>query len=214
MSDKKFTGSTGFTPIPNEFFSEWLNSIDDLNELKITLYALWLSTNQEGAAHPLWEQDFAEGVDAADIKSGLDKCVRRGSLLKVESDAAADVYFLNSPRGRAAAESARAGEWIPSKRKTAAPVPRPNIYRLYEENIGPLTPMIADTLKDAEDEFSAERIEEAFALAVKANVRKWNYVEAILKRWKEEGYGKKQTRRDDQEDRNRYVEGDYADFID
>ena len=212
MTDKKFTGSTGFTPLPNEFFSEWLNQIDDLDELKVTLFAFWFSANQEGAAHPLWEQNFAEGLDAVDIKSGLEKCVSRGSLLKVGSDAEA-VYFLNSPRGRAAAESARAGQWIPSKGRTAAPVPRPNIYRLYEENIGPLTPMIADTLKDAEEEYSAERLEGAFALAVKANVRKWTYVEAILKRWKEEGYGKKQDRRDNQEDRNRYVEGDYADFI-
>ena len=212
MTDKKFTGSTGFTPLPNEFFSEWLNQIDDLDELKVTLFAFWFSANQEGAAHPLWEQNFAEGLDAVDIKSGLEKCVSRGSLLKVGSDAEA-VYFLNSPRGRAAAESARAGQWIPSKGRTAAPVPRPNIYRLYEENIGSLTPMIADTLKDAEEEYSAERLEGAFALAVKANVRKWTYVEAILKRWKEEGYGKKQDRRDNQEDRNRYVEGDYADFI-
>ena len=89
-----------------------------------------------------------------------------------------------------------------------------NHIRLYEENIGPLTPMIADTLKDAEEEYTAERIEKAFAQAVKANVRKWNYVEAILKRWKEEGYGKEQNRQDTQEDRNRYIEGDYADFLD
>ena len=213
MTDKKFSGSTGFTPLPNEFLSEWLNEIDNLNELKVTLFALWFSANQEGTAHPIWEQDFAENLESVDIQLGLKKCIQRGSLLKVTFDADV-VYFLNSPRGRAAAESARAGDWLPSKGKTAAPVPRPNIYRLYEENIGPLTPMIADTLKDAEEEYSAERLEEAFALAVKANVRKWTYVEAILKRWKEEGYGKKQNRRDDQEDRNRYVEGDYADFID
>ena len=209
---KKFTGSTGFTPIANEFFHEWLNEIDDLAELKITLFALWFSANQEGGAHPLWEQDFTEGLDAVDISLGLEKCVQRGSLLKVTLDT--DVYFLNSPRGRAAAESARAGEWIPSKKKTGVPVARHNIYRLYEENIGPLTPMIADTLKDAEEEYSAERIEEAFAQAVKANVRKWNYVEAILKRWKEEGYGKKQNRQDTEEDRNRYRKDKFADYYD
>jgi DnaD/phage-associated family protein len=213
MPDKKFTGSTGFTPLPNEFFHEWLNEIDDLDELKVTLFALWFSANQEGGAHPIWEQDFAEGLDAVDIDLGLKKCVQRGSLLKVTLDAD-DIYFISSPRGRAAAESARAGEWVPSKKQTGVPVARHNIYRLYEENIGPLTPMIADTLKDAEEEYTAERIEKAFAQAVKANVRKWNYVEAILKRWKEEGYGKKQNRQDSQEDRNRYVEGDYADFID
>ena len=211
--DKKFTGSAGFTPIPNEFFHDWLNEISDPNELKVTLFSLWFTANQEGAAVPLWEQDFSEGLDAADINLGLEKCIQRGSLLKVTLDTA-DVYFLNSPRGRAAAESARAGEWVPSRGKTATPVPRPNIYRLYEENIGPLTPMIADTLKDAEEEYPAEEIEKAFAQALKANVRKWNYVEAILKRWKEEGYGKKQNRQDAEEDRNRYREDKFADYYD
>ncbi len=213
MSDKKFTGSAGFTPLPNEFFSAWLREIDDLNELKLTLFALWFSANQEGTAHPLWEQDFVEGLDTADVKSGLEKCVRRGSLLQVTSGAE-DIYFLNSPRGRAATESARAGEWVPSRKATAAPVPRPNIYRLYEENIGPLTVLVADMLKDAEEDYSEAWIAEAIGLAVKANARNWNYVEAILKRWKEEGYGKKQDRRDAQEDRDRYSKDKYADYFD
>ncbi len=213
MPDKGFSGARGFTPLPNEFFQTYLDPIDDLNELKVTLFALWRVANMEGAAHPLWEQDFVEGLDAEDIPSGLEKCVQRGSLLRVTLDAGI-VYFINSPRGQAAAESARDGSWLPSKKTSAAPLARPNIYQLYEENIGPLTPLIADMLEEAEDEHPAEQIEKAFAQAVKANVRKWNYVEAILKRWKEEGYGKKQDRRNDQEDRNRYVEGEYADYLD
>ncbi len=207
-----FSGSEGFSSLPNEFFRGWLAEIDDLDELKITLYALWLVANMEGAAHPLWEQDFVEGLDAVDIASGLEKCVLRGSLLKVtlESD---EVYFINSPRGQASAEAARESGWVPLKRHAAVPLARPNIYKLYEENIGPLTPMIADALNETENEHPIEKIEEAMRLAVKANARKWSYVEAILKRWKEEGYGKKQNRQDSEKDRNRYVEGDYADFI-
>ncbi|MBT3188906.1 MAG: DnaD domain protein [Anaerolineae bacterium] len=210
---KGFSGKEKFTQIPNEFFRELLSEIDDLNELKITLYALWRVANMEGASHPLWEQDFAEGLNAVDISSGLEKCVLRGSLLKVTIDADV-VYFLNSPRGRASAEAARESGWVPSKRNSTPPLTRPNIYQLYEENIGPLTPLLADTLKDAEDEYEIEKIEEAIGLAVKANARNWRYVEAILKSWKEEGYGKKQNRQDDSKDRNRYVQGDYADFID
>ncbi|MBC8336495.1 MAG: DnaD domain protein [Anaerolineales bacterium] len=212
MTFKGFSGKENFTQIPNEFFQELLDQIDDLNELKVILYALWRVANMEGTAHPLWERDFAEGLDAADISSGLEKCILRGSLLKVTVNAE-EIYFLNSPRGKAAAESARAGDWIPSKGSSAPPLSRPNIYQLYEENIGPLTPLLADTLKDAEDEHPAERIEEAIALAVKANARKWSYVEAILTRWKEEGYGKKQDRKNDSENRDRYIQGDYADFI-
>ncbi len=208
-----FSGEVGFTQLPNEFFQDWLSEIDDLDELKITLYALWLVANMEGASNLLWAQDFVEGLDAVDISSGLEKCVSRGSLLKVKLEAGETIYFINSPRGRASAEAARESGWVPSKRHVTPPLARPNIYKLYEENIGPLTPLIADVLKETEDEHPIEKIEEAMRLAVKANARKWSYVEAILKRWKEEGYGKKQNRQDTEKDRNRYVEGDYADFI-
>ena len=209
-----FSGKEGFSSLPNEFFRELLAEIDNLDELRVTLYALWLVVNMEGAAHPLWEGDFLEGLDSGQVASGLEKCVLRGSLIQVMFDSAEDIYFINSPRGRASAESARESGWIPSKKHSAVPLARPNIFKLYEENIGALTPMIADMLKDAEDEYPADVIEDAMEKAVKANARKWSYVEAILKRWKEEGYGKKQNRQDSEKDRNRYVEGDYADFID
>lgn len=208
-----FSGKEGFTQLPNEFFRELLSEIGDLDELKITLYALWRVANMEGASHPLWEADFAEGLDAVDISSGLEKCVQRGSLLRVTFDTEDDVYFINSPRGRASAEAARESGWIPSKRHSAPPLTRPNIYKLYEENIGPLTPLLADSLKDAEEEYPIERIEEAIFLAVKANARKWSYVEAILKRWKEEGYGKKQDRQNAKEDNRDDVKRAIDDFF-
>ncbi len=62
-----------------------------------------------------------------------------------------------------------------------------NIFKVYQENIGMLTPMISDTLKDAEDEYGPQWVVEAIALAVKNNKRNWKYCEAILKRWKADG---------------------------
>lgn len=62
-----------------------------------------------------------------------------------------------------------------------------NIFTHYESNIGVLTPMIADCLKDAEKEYPAAWIIEAIALAVTNNKRNWRYCETILKRWKESG---------------------------
>ena len=207
-----FSGNKGFSPFPNEFFDELLNSIDNLAELKVILYALWLVANMEGVAHPLFVGNFAEGVDAEQVAEGLEKCVLRGSLLRVTREAEEDVYFINSPRGRASAKSVRDGQWLPSPKNSRPPIFRSNIFKLYEENIGALTPMIADTLKEAEEEYESERIAEAIELAVKANARNWRYVEAILKRWKEEGYG--ENRRDDQKNRSRYTQDKYADFFD
>jgi DNA replication protein len=66
-------------------------------------------------------------------------------------------------------------------------IERPNIFVLYEQNIGLLSPMIADELKDAADHFPQEWIEAAFREAVEQNKRKWSYIRAILRRWETEG---------------------------
>ncbi len=207
-----FSGNNGFSSLPNEFFGDLLSQIDNLIELKVVLYALWLVANMEGAGHPLFVSDFAMDLPVEQIAEGLEKCVLQGSLLRVTREADETVYFINSPRGRASAEAARAGHWIPSKKNNIPPLIRSNIFNLYEENIGALTPMIADTLRDAEEEYENEKIAEAIELAVKANARNWRYVEAILKRWKEEGYG--ENRRNNQKDRSRYTQDKYADFFD
>lgn len=69
-----------------------------------------------------------------------------------------------------------------------------NLFTHYESNIGPLTPIIADILKDAEKEYPEAWIIEALSLAVTNNKRNWRYCETILKRWKaggkDEGKGK------------------------
>jgi DnaD/phage-associated family protein len=168
----------------------------------------------DGPFRALSKMDFDVkelGLSAEEIKLGLEKAVKRGSLLKVQKEA--DVYFLlNSPRGRAAVQAIESGKWNP-KTDSAPPMERPNVFKLYEENIGALTPLIADTLKDAEETYQTEWIAEAIELAVKNNKRNWKYCEAILKRWKEEGRGEKQDRRDTEKDRRKYVEGKYSDYI-
>lgn len=221
-----FTSSETFTQIPGSFFRKLLNEIDDLAELKVTLYAFWRIEHMEGGARFLCRTEFAEdadfmrGLGEVDVlDAALEKAVRRGSLLRVGSDSlpagsAGGFYFLNTPRGRAAVESMQKGDWRAAMRPPSAPPPeRPNIFKLYEENIGPLTPLIADALRDAEATYPAEWIEEAVGEAVKRNKRNWKYVEAILHSWKEKGHAKKQDRQNAQEDGRRYVEGEYADYI-
>ena len=212
---KGFTDSESLTQLPDTFFHQLLNQIDDAAELKVTLYFLWRVEHMDGPFRALQESDFESkelGLTADEIRSGIEKAVKRGSLLRSENEA--DVFhFLNSPRGRAAAEAFAQGQLRESGGIHSAPLERPNIFRLYEENIGPLTPLIADALKDAEETYSAEWIAETIALAVRNNKRSWRYCEAILKRWKEEGRGEKQDRRDPEKDRDKYIKGEYADYI-
>jgi DnaD/phage-associated family protein len=84
---------------------------------------------------------------------------------------------------------------------------------LYEQNIGALTPMMAEELMEAERIYEASWIEDAFREAVKADVRKWKYVRAILERWKKEGRGDEASRGAAERDRRRFIEGEYAEFI-
>ena len=64
---------------------------------------------------------------------------------------------------------------------------RPNIFSIYEREIGPLTPFVAEDLKAAEKDYPVEWIEAAIRESVSNNVRKWSYIMGILRRWKKEG---------------------------
>jgi DnaD/phage-associated family protein len=64
---------------------------------------------------------------------------------------------------------------------------RPDIYTIYEQNMGMLTPMLSEALESAVEDFTYEWVKEAIEASVKANVRRWKYAEAILNRWKVSG---------------------------
>ena len=224
-------GKINTTRIPTLFFKELLPQIDDLNELKVTLYALWQITRLEGEVRFLKEEDFIgdpifmEGMGASTaaqqraIRAGLELAVNRGTLLKTtvpDKDNQLAIYFFNSPRGQAAVQSVADGSWRPSDGSGPSPtlsMEQPNIFQLYEENIGPLTPLIADTLREAEKNYPESWIRQALEIAVHNNVRKWNYVEAILRSGQDGGRDERQDRRHTTKDRRAYLEDEFAGFI-
>ena len=201
-----FTSSETFTAIPDTFFRELLSQIDDAEELRATLYAIWRIEHMEGHVRFLRREDFGE------FASGVDKAVARGSLLKVEKEAG-EFFFLNSPRGRASVEAIQNGKFDPSQVTSAPPVERSNVFTLYEQNIGALTPLIADMLREAEKEYPSAWFEEAFAIAVAKNVRNWKYVEAVLKRWKEKGKDERKDKQNAVKDFERYTDGEFSDYF-
>ena len=69
------------------------------------------------------------------------------------------------------------------------------VVRAYEDVIGVLTGFTAEKLKLAVSEYEAAWIIDALKEAATSNVRKWSYVEAILKRWKSEGRNSKRPAR-------------------
>lgn len=62
------------------------------------------------------------------------------------------------------------------------------ISSLYDDNIGRLTPTIAERLKDIVGEYEEGWFEEALKEAVGLEHRNLKYIEAILERWKKEGF--------------------------
>ena len=212
---KGFTDSETFTTVPDSFFHHLLKEIKDVDELKVTLYFLWRIEHIDGPFRALCESDFEGkelGLAADEIVHGLEKAVQRGSILRSQHEAEV-FYFLNSPLGRAASEAFAKGQWRESARIMSSPLDRPNVFRLYEENIGPLTPLIADMLKEAEGLYREEWFEEAFAIAVKNNKRNWRYVEAILKRWKEEGKNGKKDQQNSEKSSGRYTDSQFSEFL-
>ena len=70
----------------------------------------------------------------------------------------------------------------------SAPPPSPAaVFRLYEQNIGALTPLIADAIKDAITDFTEQWVMDAIGEAARANGKSWNYIRAILDRWQRDG---------------------------
>ena len=220
------------TPIPNLFFSDLLPTIDNMAELKVTLYAFWALGQREGTVRYLRLTDFMNdpvllkamggpsiqsGVDA--LLDGVERAVARGTFLKVDVegvDGQMELYFLNTERGRAAVEGISRGEWRPSpddEQPITLLIERPNIFVLYEQNIGALTPMIAEELREAEKTYPPRWIEEAIKLAVTNNVRRWRYVQTILERWRTEGRQDALGSRDSQRNLQRQIPSEYDDIV-
>lgn len=63
-----------------------------------------------------------------------------------------------------------------------------NVFSLYQENIGLITPICADELKYIAEDYPLEWFEEAVKEAVNQNARKLKYIKAILERWKDKGF--------------------------
>ena len=218
------------TPLPAQFFSELLPEMDHLGELKVFLYVVWRLNRLEGRFRYLRQGDFltdeqflaglSEHVSEREavLEDALERLVVRGALLRVAvpREGGQDCfYFMNSPKGRAAVEAIQQGKWRPiemSANHISLDQERPNIFRLYEEHLGPLTPMIAETLRDAEQTYPLDWLEDAIRIAVENNVRRWRYVDAILRSWKEKGRDE-QDRQGTEKDRRRYIEGEFADYI-
>lgn len=237
MVRKMFSGFPGrgrFTPIHNVFFATLLPDIDDLAELKVTLHFLCLRYQKKGyprfvtRREMLADNALMQGLGpdprtaAQELDRALSAASARGTVLRLcmrRGTEAEDLYFLNADADREAMERLASGQ-ISLSGMTAQPEPYPgtpdrrDIFTLYESNIGLLTPMIAEELKEAEREYPKDWIEDAFKEAVALNKRSWRYIVRILEHWSTEGRVHGKTERYTEEtDTDRYIRGKYGHVV-
>ena len=221
MTSSAFPIDTSYTPVPDPLLGSILESIEDLLELKCILRALWYIHRKKGSLRFVTLPELAtdsvlgHGLQEADIQKAMAQATQRGVFARsvaLHDGTRTTLYVLNTQSARRALQMAiREGlnaseETIEIPPASETPCKRPNIFILYEENVGIITPLISEELKDAEKEYPHEWIKEAFKIAASQNARNWRYIETILKRWTVEGRRNGEPRGNTETtDRERYL---------
>jgi DNA replication protein len=211
MTDRQLLspqGKTGFVRLPDSFFTNVIPKIQDLVELKVVLYMahIILRKQQPGISDSERSITYSElkaeihrlspDLSEETLHQALDSAAEHGALSRSTSninEVLEDVYSLTADSGQP---------------------PAINIFALYEQNIGIITPMIAEKLKDADSTYPLQWIEEAIEIAVTLNKRNWGYIARILERWATEGKDSGEHKRNaKKDDPDKYIKGKYGHLV-
>ena len=222
--------------VPEELFTCVLAEVQDIAELKVllTVFRLVAAQREVPPGRPRavsWEQlaqdeALRQGLSilGQDITPNerldlaLQRAVARGTLLHLlvqRGGHAESWYVINTAANRRLLEELEkepgallAG--TPLAEASAVRREPPGILALYEQNIGLITPLLAEELEEAGQKYPPDWIEEAFREAVALNRRNWRYIRAILERWEREGRGERPSRGTETLDVEDYTRGKYA----
>ena len=227
-----FTGFTTETLVglPPEFFSEVLPAITLPSELKVTLHVFYRMSRQRGAAprRVSWDELAADKTLRRGLRTisklrapeellaeGVEAALRRTTLLHVvlpDDGRAVNWYVVNTAANRLWAERIGAAGAALSAPGTL-PEERSELITLYEQNIGLVTPMLLDELREAEERYPTHWIEDAIREAVRANARSWRYIRKVLERWAANGRQAATDRPERPIDVDKYTNGTYGDLF-
>jgi len=216
MKFEGFPANTRFTSVPDPFINLLAPGMKTA-EIVLMLAVFNILFNKKGYPRYVTTTELAShpATGGVDVSVPLNIVATAGLLLPFTIGGEV-VYFLNNPEGRRATGQTIQGAPKPAEISTTQithpPPPLPNIFTQYEENIGVLTPMIAEELKDILDNYPEEWIRDAIKEAVSLNKRSIRYVQRILERWVAEGKNSYGTHRSDIE-RDKYVRGHYGGLV-
>lgn len=215
-SASPFPRGVQFTPVPNPLLAGLLEEIDDIRELKVTLRVIWALHRKKSPLPYVTAQELCEDRSVAAmlnasgeelkqaVATALELAVRRGTLLEVAgADEAEKRYLLNTEPVRSAlvrkgiefTQPADAGPAVSAETQQGEPRPElhTGVFRVYEQNIGVMSPLIAESITAALQEHPESDVIDAIRVAVEANARSWKYVQAVLRRWAVEGRDARET---------------------
>ena len=222
MINSRFSGSqariTDFIPLPNSFLTQVMPQIQDITELKVMLCVFYLLNHMPG--HPrfityselLSLNPLMVGMEEEALRHALSLAVEHGTILRATLDIDGkpeEAYFTNTEFDKEAVASIKAG-----KLPVSEAMSQENIFALYEQNIGVITPMISEELKKAEKLYPRQWIRDAFKEAVALNKRSWRYIARILERWTTEGKEGGEHRQSTKEGSpDKYIRGKYGHLV-
>ena len=211
MTFQGFIKGVRYIPVPAPIFGDLLAEIQDITELKIVLRIIRLLHNKRGLERYITldelvaDRILASGISTSNVETrkteifrALKASVKRKILIRVDRETnPTATYFLNTEFERQTIDKIRQSETQSDHEPWEAKEDRANIYSLYEQNIGILTPIVAEKIGEAEQKYPVEWIEQAISEAVSLNSRSWRYISRILERWeiegKEDGKSRKHT---------------------
>jgi DnaD/phage-associated family protein len=192
--------------LPEALLLRALNVCSDLAEMQAVVLVSMLAhaeipiSETAFLAHPTVEDTFAlvgANLPSHDRASeALERAVAHGLLIRflTEDDAGSCSWILlnTTDNARYLARLAEPGKVVPQELWVSESPPRvvidkPSAFRLYEQNIGPLTPLVADQLIKALELYPAQWVEAAISEAVAYNRRNWRYISRILENWLADG---------------------------
>jgi DNA replication protein len=208
-----FPRGVQFTPVPDPLLASLLEEIDSLAELKLVLRTVHALHRQRKvpASIPFSElyadRTVASMLSASGseleelVDTAIDSAADHGILLVLQADNGQNLIYLNTePVRRAlvrqgidisvkfvkatAKAVSKAPETWPD---TVAALPKLDAVTFYEQNIGTVTPIVAENLHAALEQHPEDEVRLAIRRAAEANARSWNYIAAILRRWATEG---------------------------
>jgi DnaD/phage-associated family protein len=213
-----FSTETEFTSLPNIFFTQLMPKIQDIAELKVTLYIFYLLNRKREYPRFITYRELLSrstlmaGMEEGTLHHALNLAVGHGVILRATLDIdgkSEEAYFVNAESNREVMDNIKEGKFSTSK-----VMPQENIFTLYEQNVGMITPMIAEELKEAEKLYPEQWIKQAFREAVVMNKRNWRYIARILERWANEGKESGEHRRGTKESSpDKYIKGKYGHLV-